>query len=151
MKPSSRYFRSQKLPSVTVALPSTRVAEITWTISTPRAWQTYESYNVLHGLLFSGVASSALSPFDVTTFEEGSDLRTRANVYNLLGDCVFCAVRGACRGVRVQSPYMTRHMVSFSSTSGVPSADLDGANKGHSPMHARCRLHYDDVVRVAGC
>ena len=38
--------------------------------------------------MFSGIASSALSPFDVTKFKAGSTDRILANVYNLIGVCL---------------------------------------------------------------
>ena len=42
----------------------------------------------MHGMMFSGIASSALSPFDVTKFKAGSTDRILANVYNLIGVCL---------------------------------------------------------------
>ena len=44
---------------------------------------------MVHGLLFSGVAASALNPFDVSKFEAGSTRRLLANIYNLVGAVVF--------------------------------------------------------------
>ena len=44
---------------------------------------------MVHGLLFSGVAASALNPFDVSKFEAGSIHRLLANIYNLVGAVVF--------------------------------------------------------------
>jgi hypothetical protein len=54
---------------------------------------------VLHGLLFSGAASSALSPFEVTAFEEGSALRTRANVSAIFLVIVCFVLSGVRAGV----------------------------------------------------
>ena len=50
----------------------------------------------MHGLLFSGVATSALAPFDVSEFPEGSAYRSRANTYNFLGVCVACVCMCVC-------------------------------------------------------
>jgi len=54
-----------------------------------RTYNLFQTASVLYGLIFSGVAGSALSPFDVSEYAEGSNNRTLANVYNLCATVQF--------------------------------------------------------------
>ena len=60
-----------------------------------RLYNYYQTAAMIYGLIFSGVAGSALSPFDVAEYAEGSANRALANTYNLLASvqfmvCIIC-------------------------------------------------------------
>ena len=48
-------------------------------------YNIFQNNILLYGLIFSGVASSALEPFEVREFESSTH-RLLANAYNLLGE-----------------------------------------------------------------
>jgi len=50
-----------------------------------RVYNIFQNNILLYGLIFSGVASSALEPFEVKEFENATH-RLLANAYNLLGE-----------------------------------------------------------------
>ena len=54
-----------------------------------RLFQLISNLGITFGLIFSGVAGSALSPFNVEDFDAGSSNRTLANIYNLLANMQF--------------------------------------------------------------
>ena len=67
-----------------MAIPREQVQE--------RLFQLISNLGITFGLIFSGVAGSALSPFNVEDFDAGSNNRTLANVYNLLANHAVRAV-----------------------------------------------------------
>ena len=75
-----------------------------------RLYKLLENMGITIGLIFSGVCSSALSPFDVAEFPEGSTNRTLANVSNLLANIQFILCLGGmfsvtmhCLGLAVEN------------------------------------------------
>ena len=60
-----------------------------------RLYNYYQTAAMIYGLIFSGIAGSALNPLDVAEYAEGSAKRALANSYNLLASvqfmvCIIC-------------------------------------------------------------
>ena len=73
-----------------------------------RTYNLFQTAAMIYGLIFSGIAGSALSPFDVAEYAEGSANRTLANVYNLFAIvqfviCVSCMWEATVMSIAVCS------------------------------------------------